>query len=84
VLNEEGHRYGISNPINLQILQLESHRSQLSGAKNRTVLSCLVQILLQRKYEKVIKIKTGPSTIKGSVKKIYTFLPISQEPVVIS
>jgi hypothetical protein len=54
-LNLEGYSHGSNSPINLQFLQLESHGYQLSGAKNRTVLSCSVQILLQSEYEKVVK-----------------------------
>jgi hypothetical protein len=54
-LNEEGYGYGIYNPINLQFLLLESHGSQLSGAKNRTYLSRLDQIYLQGEYKKVLK-----------------------------
>jgi hypothetical protein len=86
VLNEERYSYGINSPINLPILQLESHGSQLSGAKNRTVLSCLVQILLQREYEKVGKYQktSAHCTVKCTVYKIYMFLQIAQEPVVIS
>jgi hypothetical protein len=55
VLNEEGYSYVINSPINQQILKLESHGSQLSGEKNRTVLSFPARILLQREYEKVVK-----------------------------
>jgi hypothetical protein len=84
VLKEEGCSYGINSPINLQILQLESHGFQLSGAKNRTFLSHPDQILLQGNTKKLLKIKKGPCTVKHTVKKIYTFLRISQEPVVIS
>jgi hypothetical protein len=65
------------DPIKIQILQLESHGSQLSGAKNRTFLSCPVQILLQRGYKK-------RCTVKRNVIKIDTFLQTSQETVVIS
>jgi hypothetical protein len=72
VLNEEGYSYGIKSSINLQILQLESHGYQLSGAKNRTVQSCLVQILLQREFEKVVKnLKKSLRTVK--CKKKFTY-----------
>jgi hypothetical protein len=69
MLIEERYSYGINSPINLPILQLESHGSQLSGAKNRTVLSCLVQILLQREYEKVVKYqkRSAHCTVKCTV-----------------
>jgi hypothetical protein len=33
MLNEEGYSYAIISPINLQILLLEGHRSQLPGGK---------------------------------------------------
>jgi hypothetical protein len=84
MLNVEGYRYGINSPISLQFLQLESYGSQLSGAKNRTVLSCMVQILLQREYEKVVKNQKRSAHCKMHVKKIYTFLQISQESDVIT
>jgi hypothetical protein len=51
----EGFSSNINSPITVQIMQLESHGSQLSGAKNRTILNYPVQILLQRKDEKVAK-----------------------------
>jgi hypothetical protein len=56
VLNVEGYSNGISSPITLQIMELESHGSQLSGAKNRTFLSCPVQILLNGENKKISKI----------------------------
>jgi hypothetical protein len=36
-LNDENFSYGINIPINLQILQLESHGSQLSVAKKQNI-----------------------------------------------
>jgi hypothetical protein len=85
VLKEDGYSYGINNSIKLQILQLESHGSQLSGAKHRTFLSCPGQVLLEREYEKVVKNKNkSPCTVKLIATKISTFLRISQELVVIS
>jgi hypothetical protein len=67
-LNEEGYSYDIYSPINLQTLQLESHGSQLSGAKNRTFLSYPDQFLLQGECKKVVENKKGLHTEKRSVK----------------
>jgi hypothetical protein len=36
-LNYEGYNYDIYHPINLLILQLESHVSQLLGAKKQII-----------------------------------------------
>jgi hypothetical protein len=63
-LNQEGYGYGNYNLINLQFLQLESHGSQLSGAKNRTFLSHPDQILLQGEYKKVVKNQKRPAHFK--------------------
>jgi hypothetical protein len=59
-------------------LKLESHGSQLSGAKNRTFLSCLVQILLQREYKKVVKNQERSANCKTHCSKnLHVFADIS-------
>jgi hypothetical protein len=80
----KGYSYGINSPIILQILQLESHDSQLSGAKTEHFYLVLFKFYCKGNTKKLIKIKKGQRTVKRTVKKIYTFLQISQEPVVIS
>jgi hypothetical protein len=69
MLNEEGYSYGINSPMNLQILQLDSHGSQLSGAKkNRTVLSAWFKFYCKGNTKKLLKIQKGPRTVKHTSK----------------
>jgi hypothetical protein len=63
--------------------QLESHVSALKGQKTEHFYLVRFKFYCKGNTKKLLKIKKGSLTVKRTVKKIYTFLQISQEPVVI-
>jgi hypothetical protein len=74
---------GNNSPIKLKILQLESHGSQLLGQKTEHLYLVRYKFYCKGNTKKLLQIKKGLHTVKRTVKNIYTFLQISQEPLVI-
>jgi hypothetical protein len=73
VLNEKGYRYGIRSPISLPNFAAGAFRG-----KNRTFVSCPVQILLQREYKNVVKNQKRSAHCKmHCLKNLHVFVDIS-------
>jgi hypothetical protein len=80
----EGYSNGISSPITLQICSWKAMDLSFQGQKTEHVYLVWLKFYRTENTKKLAKILKSQHTVWRTVKKIYTVLQISQEPIVIS
>jgi hypothetical protein len=77
----EPYSNGISSPITPQICTWKAMDLSFQGEKTEHVYLVWFKFYCMGNTKKLVKIKKSLCTVKRTVKKIYMFLQISQEPV---